>query len=163
MDPLVSGSTHYPHIRKLKGSKLLRARVNSTNPSRSIIRTNRNKALPPCHATDLPKSFYKPNIDSEKDRLVNFALNATPSYVSLYDDLFPELCVTQGLENFFFLESISVSSSTSSYDNRYIEEFDSHVQFRYGNPFVALPWRQEILRDVPSNFHLAKTIAYKVA
>ena len=84
-------------------------------------------------------------------------------HVSLYDDVFPESCVTQGLKNFFSLESIDVLPSTSSYDNRYTEEFDSNVEFRDGNYIVALPWHWEALRDVSSNFQLAKTIAYKVA
>ena len=47
--------------------------------------------------------------------------------------------MTQGLENFFSLESIGVSLTTSSYDDRYIEEFDSNVEFQDGNYFVALP------------------------
>ena len=68
----------------------------------------------------------------------------------------------QGLENFFSLESIGVSSSTS-YDDRYIDKFDSNVEFRDGNYFVALPWHRKTLRDVSSDFQLAKTIAYKVS
>ena len=114
-------------------------------------------------ATNFSKISSQPHRDSKNARLVNFALNATPSYVSLYDGVFPESCVMQGLENFFSLESIGVSPTTSSYDDRYIEEFDSNVEFRDGNYFVVLPWHREILRDVPSNFQLAKTIAYIVA
>ena len=56
-----------------------------------------------------------------------------------------------------------MSPTQSSYDDRYIEEFDSNVEFRDGNYFVALFWHKETLREVPSNFQLAKTIAYKVA
>ena len=40
---------------------------------------------------------------------------------------------------------------------------DSNLEFRDGNYFVTLPWHREALRDVPSNFQLANTIAYKVA
>ena len=163
LDPLINGSPHYPQIRNLKGSKPLRARVKLANSTCASRKTNRTKSIPRRRTTDLPKSLSKTNLDSENARLVNFALNASPSYVSLYDDVFPESCVTQGLENFFSLESIGVSPTTSSYDDRYIEEFDSNVEFRDGNYFVALPWHRETLREVPSNFQLAKTIAYKVA
>ena len=40
LDPLINGSSHYPQICKLKGSKLLRALVNGTNLSQSSIYTN---------------------------------------------------------------------------------------------------------------------------
>ena len=89
---------------------------------------------------------------TENARLVNFALNATSSYVSLYEYVFPESCVTQGLENFFSHESIGVSPSTSSYGDRYIKEFDSNIEFRDGNFLVALPWHWVTLHDVPPNF-----------
>ena len=160
---LVNGSPHHPQICKLKCSRPLRARVTGTNPSSFSIRTNQTNSLPPRRATDLPKSLYNPNIDSDNARLVNFALNAPLSYVSLYDDVFPESCVTQGLENFFSLESISVSPATSSNDGRYIEEFDSNVEFRDGNYFVALSWHRDRLGTFPLTFSWRKTIAYKVA
>ena len=163
LNPLLNVTPHYPQIHDLKGSKPLRARVNGTNHSRSSIRTNQNNSLSPRRATDLPKSSYKPNIDSKNARLVNFALNATPSYVSLYDDVFTESCVAQGLEIFFSLESVGVLPTTSSYEVRHIEEFDGNAEFRDGNYFVTLPWHKETLWEVPSNFQLAKTIAYKVA
>ena len=67
------------------------------------------------------------------------------------------------LENIFSLESIGVSPITSSYDDSSIREFESNVELRDGNYFVALPWHLGTLRDVPYNFQLAKTIAYKVA
>ena len=51
----------------------------------------------------------------------------------------------------------------SSYDDRYIEEFEYYIEFRYGNYFVSLTRHRETLRDVPSNIPLAKTIDYKAA
>ena len=100
--------------------------------------TKLNRCPSPCHELSSETGILSP-IDSENARLVTFALNASPSYISLYDDVFPESCVTQSLENFFSLECIGVSPTTSSYDDRYIEEFDSKVEFRNGNYFVVLP------------------------
>ena len=53
--------------------------------------------------------------------------------------------------------------TTSFHYHRYIEEFDSNVEFRDGNYFVALAWYCTSLREIPSNFQLAKKFAYKVA
>ena len=60
LDPLVTGSSNYPQIHKLKDSKHLRACVNGTNPSRSSNRTKRTKSLLPRRATDLPNLYISP-------------------------------------------------------------------------------------------------------
>ena len=67
---------------------------------------NRTKSLNPHRTTDLPKSLSDLDRDSENVRLVNFALNATPSYVLLYDEVFPESCVTSDatIKKHFFLK-----------------------------------------------------------
>ena len=103
LEPLINGKPHYPQIHRLKGSKPLKARVKSTNPKPSSHQIHRTKSINPRRTTDKSKSLSKPHCDSENARLVNFALTATPSHVSLYDNMFPESCVTLGLENFFSL------------------------------------------------------------
>ena len=73
---------------------------------------------------------------------------------SLYGDVFPESYATQGLENVFSWKSIAVSQITYSYDDCWIENFDSNIEFREGNYIVALLWHLETLWDIPSNFTL---------
>ena len=67
------------------------------------------------------------------------------------------------LLDFFFLESIGVSPESSSYDERYLKEFDDSMEFRNGCYYISLPWHCEIIDKVSSNFGLAKVIAKKVS
>ena len=74
---------------------------------------------------------------------------------------FPDSDVVYGLEIFFSLESIGVSPESSSYDERYLKEFDDSVEFRDERYYVSLPWHSDIIDIVSSNFGLAKVIAKK--
>ena len=64
--PLINGSPHYPQIRRLKGSKPLKARIQGTFFPRASSQTNRTKTLAPRHAPDSSKISRMPPLDSER-------------------------------------------------------------------------------------------------
>ena len=164
-DSFINSSPHYPQVKQLKSSKPLvkRKRKNpavnkSLNPhqqlsSKNLHRPNTNKI----------RKCSNQNLTGPQCHLVNFALNASASYSSPLNDIFPDSDVVHGLENFFSLESIGVSPESSSYDERYLKEFDDSVEFRNGRYYVSLPWHSDVIDRVPSNFGLAKVLAKKVS
>ena len=93
---------------------------------------------------------------------VNFVLNKSPQKPYPLNIAFEESQVEQGLDDFFSLENIGISEKCSTYDDNILEEFEKSVTFQGGKYHVFLPWHQDILREVPSNFEICKILAKKV-
>ena len=95
---------------------------------------------------------------------VNFVLQPKHNYYSPLKAVFPESEVEQGRENLFALESIGISNEKgSSYDDREMESFQNSITFSNGKYGIDIPWNRDILKNVPSNFELAKILAKKVS
>ena len=112
--------------------------------------------------TTKKKKKTKPFSDVEVRHSVNFVLNPNPSYFSPIDKVFPDSNVEQGLEHLFSLESLGIPKDVSTYDQQQVEKFEKSIEFREGHYQVELPWKEELIDKVPSNYHLAKVIAKKV-
>ena len=76
--------------------------------------------------------------------------------------IFPDSNVEQGIENLFSLESIGICDQSSNYDEAHINEFKKSIELVNGNYYIDIPWPEDILKRVPSNFKLAKLVAQKV-
>ena len=80
--------------------------------------------------------------------------------------IFPEdiSSVEQGLDDLLNIENLGIKDeSTIAYTDTEVDKFKNSVEFKDGKYFVSLPWRQEVLSRVPSNFGLSKIIAQKVS
>ena len=109
------------------------------------------------------KKKTKPFSDVEVRQSVNFVLNPNPSYFSPIEKVFPESNVEQGLEFLYSLESLGIEKDVSTYDQQQVEKFKKSIEFYDGHYQVELPWKEDIIDKVPSNYHLAKVIAKKVS
>ena len=106
---------------------------------------------PPC----ISESAYKHSI--------NFVMEPKPSYFSAVGQIFPDSSVEQGLEHMFSVESLGISEDSSSYDDDQVSRFQDSIELRDGSYYVELPWKQDLINKVPSNFELSKVIARKVS
>ncbi|KAG1713941.1 hypothetical protein GQR58_002015 [Nymphon striatum] len=96
------------------------------------------------------------------NQAVNFVFNTKPSYYSPMEEVFPDSDVVHGLEDFFSLESIGIKEDISSYDQNQTDKFRNSIEFRDGHYHIDLPWNEDILRNVPSNYQISKTLANKI-
>lgn len=108
-------------------------------------------------------NFEKITSGSNINKAMNFVLNSKPSYYSPLCEVFPESSVEHGLEHLFALESIGISNENSSaYDDNQTAKFASSIEIKDGHYSIDLPWHQDILSKVPSNYEVSKAIARKV-
>ena len=61
------------------------------------------------------------------------------------------------------LESIGINEKIAQYDKNIIERFKQNIDISHGRYQVELPWNEEILKRVPSNFVLTKMLARKIS
>ena len=102
--------------------------------------------------------------DIELQSCVNFVLEPKLTYYSPMRDIFEGSTIDHGLENLFNLESIGIGKENcSSYDIHEINKFKESIRLVDGQYHVDIPWHQDLLAKVPSNFKLAKTLALKVS
>ena len=113
----------------------------------------------------LPKQTTKTvNIPHELTKAVNFVMHPKPNHFTPMHDIFPDSNVEQGIENLFSLESIGICDpSSSNYDEAHINDFKKSIELVNGNYYIDIPWHEDILKRVPSNFKLAKLVAQKVS
>ena len=62
-------------------------------------------------------------VSSNLHESINFVLNAEPTYFSQLDAIFEASDVQNGLENFFWLESIGIKKDISNYDKECVAKF----------------------------------------
>ena len=91
-------------------------------------------------------------------------MHPKPNHFTPMHDIFPDSNVEQGIENLFSLESIGICDpSSSNYDEAHINDFKKSIELVNGNYYIDIPWHEDILKKVPSNFKLAKLVAQKVS
>ena len=100
---------------------------------------------------------------SDSDAVVNFVVQPYQSYFSPLSHLKNDSDVEQGLENMFKLESLGLTEKESeSLDQNYIQNFKEKIEFQNGKYHIALPWKEDKLKDVPSNAHIALKVLDRV-
>lgn len=62
-----------------------------------------------------------------------------------------------GLENIYSLESLGINEDADkgSIDEVFLQKFYETIEFKEGKYHVELPWHENILEEVPSNYHIA--------
>ena len=130
-----------------------------------------NRVQSPLPTNEKAKAKRKRNSTRDKDfsiprkfrASVNFVMNSSEKHFSPLSIAFEESDVQQGLENMFSLESISIKSEElPTCDNKILEKFQNSVELRDGCYYVDLPWYEDILEKVVSNFQLSRVIAKNV-
>ena len=72
--------------------------------------------------------------------------------------------VTKTLESALIsLESIGIRDEISLYDQDMIKKFKQNIEIKNNRYQVELPWDDDILKKVPSNFVIAKMLARKIS
>ena len=95
---------------------------------------------------------------------VNFVLNPKPSHFNPLSHTHPESLAEVGLEQLYKLESIGIkeNSDLGSFDDLKIREFREAISFSNGKYFVELPWKEELVKCVPSNHAVALATLQRV-
>ena len=130
-----------------------------SNPSKGRKRGKTSKRV---------NNISNPNTTSSYEdvpnKYINFVLKPNKTYFSPLSHVFPDSQVEQGLENLHSLESIGIKDSqSSSYDEAEILSFEKGITFREGKYHVDIPWHNDIIKRVPSNYNLARVVSKKVS
>ena len=96
---------------------------------------------------------------------MNFVLHPVHSYPDPLCPLFPESNVERNLDNMFNIESLGIPNSEeniSDYDSQQIAKFQNSIKFINGHYEVKLPWHEDKLKDVPSNYNVSLAVLDRV-
>ena len=94
---------------------------------------------------------------------VNFVLSPKKTYYSPLEYLFPDSAVEQGLEAMFSIDALGHNDeSESDFDRRLIDKFKAGISLQGGKYHVELPWKDDILENVPPNHKVALAVLNRV-
>ena len=89
---------------------------------------------------------------------VNLVMDPVKSYFNPLNHLLEDSTVDNGLEYLFSLESIGIKADEKElidYDQEKVNKFRDGIIFKDGHYHVELPWHEDKLHLVPSNFNVA--------
>ena len=87
---------------------------------------------------------------------VNFVMSPTKSYFSPLESLFPESLVEHRLEAMFNMDSLGHNKEIESdFDSQLFDKFKQGISLQDGRYHVELPWKDEVISNVPSNHKVA--------
>lgn len=96
--------------------------------------------------------------------MVNHVVEPSPSYFDPLTFTHSDVDLDLGLENMYRLESLGIDekSNQGSIDTLYIQKFLDGICFQDGKYHVELPWYEEVLKEVPSNYKVALAALHRV-
>ena len=127
-----------------------------------------NQIIPESHYVKSDVNFSQLVGKYEKEvpsTIVNFVMQPKKSYFTPLETLFPESSVEQGLEKMFSLDSVGcmeVDDQHAQEDLLMIEDFEKGIQFKDNRYYVNLPWRKDLIDQVPSNHKVALSVLGRV-
>ena len=83
------------------------------------------------------------------------------SYFSPLESLFPDSAVEHGLEQMFSLDSVGCIDESNQFaqsDIELVNEFKKGIQFRDNKYYIDLPWKRDVVEQVPSNHKVALSV-----
>ena len=93
--------------------------------------------------------------------MVNFVLHPNKSYFSPLESLYPDSAVEHGLEQMFSLDSVAYidePNQLAESDIELVSEFKKGIQFKDDKYYVNLPWKNDLIKQVPSNHKVALSV-----
>lgn len=110
--------------------------------------------------TSSPLSTSDNDVESS---IVSSILNPINRYFDPIHDVIDHSLVEGNLEDLFKIESLGFTDdSVSDFDAQQIEQFQQGISFKDGHYHVKLPWYQDKIKDVKSNFCIAKAVLSRV-
>ena len=108
-------------------------------------------------------SFSPPKKLGKERLVVNFAVNPVGYQFDLLQEIFLDPSVEYGLDNFYSLESIGIKEKDSlAYENDQVEKFKEFISYKDGHYYVKLPWKADLIKQVPSNLKISLAVAERV-
>ena len=107
---------------------------------------------------------FTPSKKLGKKRLVvNFAVNPVGYQFDPLQEIFLDPSVEYGLDNFYSLESIGRKEEDSlAYENDQVETFKKSISYKDGHYYVKLPWKADLIKQIPSNLKISLAVAERV-
>ena len=98
---------------------------------------------------------------NNRNRIANYVFHPKPSHLDALDFVNSDevLSMERGLDKLLSLESIGICEKNSNVDLEIIKEFQNNITFNKEKFHVELPWDSKVLKRVPSNFELSKSLA----
>ncbi|KAL7630818.1 UNVERIFIED_CONTAM: hypothetical protein RMT77_018969 [Armadillidium vulgare] len=100
------------------------------------------------------------------ETVVNLILNPNKSYFHPFENILMDSEVENGLEYLFSMESVGIPSNNNddicNYDAEMVSKFKEGISFNDGHYHVTLPWKQELIKRVPSNFDISLKVLNRV-
>lgn len=95
---------------------------------------------------------------------VNFVLHPQNTYVDVLENVFAETNVERNIDKLYNLEQLGISDSEKSntYDEKMVEKFSESVVFKNGSYYVEMPWKADVIKNVPSNYKIAIAVLNRV-
>ena len=89
--------------------------------------------------------------------MVNFVLDPIQTYFNPLESILTDSEVDNGLENLFKFESIGIKSGSDELINydEFVDKFEKGITFTDGHYDVDLPWLEDKVKLVPSNYKIA--------
>ena len=107
--------------------------------------------------------FTPPKKLGREKGLVNFAIEPVGHQFDPLQEIFVNSNVEYGLDNFYSLESIGIKEEDCpSYENVQVENFKKSISFQNEHYYVKLPWKADMVKQVPSNLKIALAVAQRV-
>ena len=106
----------------------------------------------------------KRSIKRANPNLVCAAIDPQKTYFNPLTPVANDADIDLGLEHMFKLESLGIKESEDkgSLDEIKINQFHDSLEIRKGQYHVALPWHEERIESVPSNYHVALAALHRV-
>ena len=108
-------------------------------------------------------SFSPPKKLSRERLVVNFAVNPVGYQFDPLQEISVDPSVENGLDNFYSLESIGIKEEDSSaYETDQVENFRESISYKDGHYHVKLPWKADLVKQVPCNLKTSLAVAERV-
>ena len=97
------------------------------------------------------------SVSEVPEHVVNTILEPTSSFFTPLLHTHSDADLDLGLESLYSLESLGIDETADqgSIDSVFIKRFHDGIEFRNHKYFVELPWYEEVLQGVPSNYQVA--------
>ena len=108
-------------------------------------------------------SFTPPKKLGKERLVVNFAVNPVGYQFDPLQEIFVDPSVEYGLDNFYSLESIGIKEEDSTaYEIDQVENLKKSISYKDGHYHVKLPWKADLVKQVPSNLKISLAVAERV-